>query len=218
VVPLDATPVTFGDSSRTEQHEPVLIASASDAGASFAWVVSKRAFTGNWEYSLDSALYTSPPTLGWSGAALIDRNGKLIGIGSLIVREATEGDVKLPGNVFVPIDLLKPILADLVKEGHRSGPARPWLGINADEVRGKLLITRVSPDGPADVAGLQVGDVILSVKDDDVHSQTEFYEKLWNSSHAGEDVSLKVMQGGSVRSVNLRAIDRLEYFRPKTTI
>ena len=50
-----------------------------------------RPFTGSWEYLLDQAIFTSPPTLNWSGAALIDKDGKLLGIGSLIVREATDG-------------------------------------------------------------------------------------------------------------------------------
>ena len=136
LVPLDATPVALGDSAKTSEREPVLIASAGGDGASFAWIVSKRPFTGNWEYRLDYALFTSPPTADWSGAALIDGDGKLLGIGSLIVREATDGDTKLPGNVFVPIDLLKPILADLVRQGHRAGPARPWLGVTADEIAG----------------------------------------------------------------------------------
>ena len=140
-----------------------MIASAGGDGTSFAWIVSKRQFTGNWEYQLEYALYTSPPTSNWSGAALIDRDGKLLGIGSLIVREATADDSKLPGNVFVPIDLLKPILADLIREGHRAGPARPWLGVSADEMQGRLFVTRVSPDGPADRAGVSVGDIILGV-------------------------------------------------------
>jgi len=218
VLPIDAQPVELGDSTRTSEKEPVLIASAGGDGASFAYVVSKRPFTGNWEYQLESAIYTSPPTLNWSGAALIDRDGKLIGIGSLIVREATEGDAKLPGNVFVPIDLLKPILADLVREGHRAGPARPWLGVSADEIQGRVLITRVSPDGPADLAGLQAGDIILAVGEDDVKSQSEFYQKLWQRRRAGDDVTLKVLQGTSIRDVKVHSIDRLEYFRPRTTI
>jgi len=131
VVPLDAAPIALGDSTSASERDPVLIASAGDDNATFAWIVSKRSFTGNWEYKLDYALYTSPPSTNWSGAALIDKDGKLLGVGSLIVREATEGEPKLPGNVFVPIDLLKPILADLVKDGHRAGPARPWLGVAA---------------------------------------------------------------------------------------
>ena len=218
LVPLDATPVQLGDSSKSAERDPVLIASASDDGAAFAWIVSKRSFTGNWEYQLESALYTSPPTANWSGAALIDKDGKLIGVGSLIVREANEEDPKLPGNVFVPIDLLKPILNDLVREGHRAGPARPWLGVAADEVQGRLLVTRVSPDGPADRAGLRVGDIILGVGNETVHSQAEFYKKVWGRGRAGDDIPLKVLQGVDVKDVKVHSIDRTQYFKPRSTI
>ena len=125
--------------------------------ATLAYVVSRRPFIGSWEYLVDQAIYTSPPTLNWSGAALIGKDGKLLGVGSLILRDATEADPHLPGNMFVPIDLLKPILSEMVRTGHRSGPARPWLGVVADEVQGRLIVTRVSPDSPAEQAGLQVG-------------------------------------------------------------
>jgi len=216
-VPLDAKPVALGDSARLNERDPVLIASAGGPAA-FAWIVSKREFTGNWEYKLDYALYTSPPTTNWSGAALIDRDGKLVGIGSLIVREATAGDPKLPGNVFVPIDLLKPILDDLVRQGHRAGPARPWLGVSADEIQGHLLVTRVSPDGPADRAGVSVGDIILGVGTDPVTTQAQFYERVWERRHAGDEVPLKVLQGADVREIKVRSIDRVEYFRPRSTI
>ena len=216
VVPLDAAPVALGDSASVSEREPVLIASAGDDNATFAWIVSKRMFTGNWEYRLDQALYTSPPSMNWSGAALIDKDGKLLGIGSLIVREATEGEPKLPGNVFVPIDLLKPILRDLVKDGHRAGPARPWLGVAADEVQGRLLVTRVSPEGPADRSGLKSGDIILAVAGDAVRTQSEFYTRVWSRGSAGDEIPLRVLQGVDVRELKVRSIDRTEYFRPKT--
>jgi len=216
VVPLDAKPVPLGDSTHAPERDPVLIASAGDDNATFAWIVSKRAFTGNWEYQLDQALYTSPPSMNWSGAALIDKDGKLLGIGSLIVREATVGDPKLPGNVFVPIDLLKPILADMVKDGRRAGPARPWLGVSADEMQGRLLVTRVSPDGPADRAGMKSGDIILGVGTDAVRTQAEFYSKVWGRGKAGDDIPLKVLQGMDVREVKVHSIDRTEYFRRQT--
>jgi serine protease Do len=216
VVPLDATPVAFGNSTKISEQDPVLIASSGDDGAAFAWIVSKRMFTGSWEYQLDQALYTSPPTMNWSGAALIDRDGKLLGIGSLIVREATDGDPKLPGNVFVPIDVLKPILADMIKTGHRAGPVRPWLGVAAEEVQGRLLVTRISPDGPADQAGIQAGDIILGVGRDGVHTQAEFYKRVWSRGKAGDEIPLKVLQGLDIKDVKVRSIDRTEYFRPKT--
>jgi S1-C subfamily serine protease len=217
-IPLDAKPIALGDSGKTEEREPVLIASAGGPGAAFAWIVSKRQFTGNWEYKLDYALYTSPPTTNWSGAALIDRDGKLLGIGSLIVREATTEDPKMPGNVFVPIDLLKPILQDLVRDGRRAGPARPWLGVSADEIQGHLLVTRVSPEGPADRAGVNVGDIIVSVGSDLVTTQAQFYERVWDRRQAGDDVPLKVLQGADVKEIKIRSIDRVEYFRPRSSI
>lgn len=219
LVPLDATPIALGDSAKATEQEPVMIASAGGRDAtSFAWIVSKRPFTGNWEYRLDYALFTSPPTTNWSGAALIDRDGKLLGIGSLIVREATTGDPKIPGNVFVPIDLLKPILGDLVRQGHRAGPARPWIGLAADEVQGHLFVTRVSPDGPADRAGLVVGDIILGVGTDPVRTQDEFYQRMWSNRKAGDEVPLKVLKGVDVNEIKVRSIDRLEYLRPQSTI
>ncbi len=217
IVPLDATPLVFGDSAKVAEREPVMILSAGD-GASFAWVVSKRAFTGDWEYHLDSALFTSPPTTDWSGAALINRDGKLVGIGSLVVGKATDGDVSLPGNVFVPIDVLKPVLGDLVRQGHRSGPARPWLGLGAEELQGHVFVTKVSPDGPAERAGLAVGDIILGVGGDPVKTPDELYQRVWTKRQAGDEVPLKVLQGVEVKEIRIRSIDHLAYFRPHSTI
>ncbi len=217
ITPLDAMPVRFGDSAKIADRAPVMIASSGDDNVSFAFVVSKRGFSGNWEYALDQALYTSPPTLNWSGAGLFDRDGNLLGVGSLIVRDATDEEPRIPGNVFVPIDLLKPILADLVKSGRRAGPARPWLGVAADEVQGRLVVVRVSPDGPADRAGVKPGDIILAVGGEAVRTQSDFYKKVWARGGAGTEIPLKLLQGVDLRDLPVASIDRVEYFKPRTT-
>jgi len=218
LVPLDAPALALGESGRLAEREAVLIVNHDGAGdITLARVVSKRAFTGNWEYQLDQAIFTSPPTFNWSGAALVDKDLKVVGVGSLIVREAMGDDVPLPGNMFVPIDTLKPILADLVKNGRRSGPARPWLGVAADEVSGRLVVSRVSPEGPADLAGIRPGDIILSVASDGVRTQQEFYRKVWGRGAAGADIPLRVLQGVEVKDLSVHSIDRIEYFRPHTT-
>jgi S1-C subfamily serine protease len=185
--------------------------------ASLAYVVSKRKFTGSWEYLLESAIFTAPPTLQWAGAALLSREGKLVGIGSLLVREALEGGSEVPGNMFVPIDLLKPILADLIEKGRRKEPPRPWLGLATEELHGHLIVTRVSPDGPADKAGIRSGDVVVGVGADPVKNHEELYRKVWGRGAAGVDVPLRILQGADLRELKLRSIDRFQYFREKPT-
>ena len=217
-VPMNIAPVPLGNSSKLADREPVLIAGwGGIPDTALAYVVSRRPFSANWEYMLEEAIFTSPPTTGWSGAALVDRKGTIVGVGSLVVREATAEDPKLPGNMFVPIDALKPILDDMVKTGRRKGAPRPWLGLAADEVSGRLIVSRVSPDGPADSAGVRNGDIILGVGSETVKSQVDFYQKLWNRSSAGDVIKLKLLQGADIRDIAVKSIDRVDYFRPVTT-
>jgi serine protease Do len=213
--PLGIKPMPMGQAADIAQREPVMVlpAGGRDA-ASLAYVVAKRKFAASWEYLLDTAIFTSPPTMQWAGAALVSREGKLVGVGSLFVREAGEG-AQAPGNMFVPIDLLKPILADLIEKGRRSGPARPWLGLATEELHGHLLVTRVSPDGPADKAGIRNGDIVVGVGKDPVKTHEEFYVKVWGLGAAGVDVPLKVLQGVDMRDLKVRSIDRFQYFREK---
>jgi len=183
--------------------------------ASLAYVVAKRKFSASWEYLLETAIFTAPPTDQWAGAALVSREGKLIGIGSLFVRETTAGGSQTPGNMFVPIDLLKPILADLIAKGRRSEAPRPWLGLATEEVHGHLMVTRVSPEGPADKAGVKNGDLVIGVGADPVKSQEELYRKVWGLGAAGIDVPLKILQGVEMRELKLHSIDRFQYFKEK---
>jgi S1-C subfamily serine protease len=218
VVPIAARPVPLGDSGRLAERDPVMIVNHEGADdVTLAYVVSKRPFTANWEYMLDEALFTAPPALNWSGAALIGKDGRLLGIGSLVVRDAKGDDGALPGNMFVPIDALKPILPDLAKTGRRAGPPRPWLGLAADEAQGRLVVTRVSPDGPADRSGIRAGDIILGVGGVGVRTQAEFYRRVWARGSAGADIPLRVLQGIDVNDISLHSMDRVDYFRPITT-
>ena len=87
----------------------------------------------------------------------------------------------------------------------------------ADEAQGHLVVIRVSPDGPAEKAGVTPGDIILAVGNDDVHTQWEFYHKVWHRGSAGTEIPLTLLQGQEIRNVGVRSIDRVEYFRPRTT-
>lgn len=211
---LSAKPLPLGDAGVLGEREPAMVVTAPARDSpSLVYVVSRRPFSGNWEYLLDSAIFTYPPVMEWSGAPLIGARGELLGIGSLIVPDAGGPGTQSPGNMFVPVDLLKPILEDLIAKGRRNAPARPWLGVNADEVRGRLFVGRVSPDGPAERAGLKSGDIVLAVGSEEVKTLADFYKRIWERGPAGAEVPLKVLQGAQVRDVTVRSIDRIEYFR-----
>lgn len=213
--PLGGTPLPLGDSDALAEREPAMVLNAQGRdSASIVYVVSRRPFAGSWEYLLDSAIFTSPAVAEWSGAPLIGGKGELLGIGSLIVPDAMGAGRQAPGNMFVPIDLLKPILEDLIERGRRSAQPRPWLGVNADEVRGRLFVSRLSPQGPAERAGLQVNDLVLAVGGDEVTTLADFYRRVWARGAAGVEVPLKVLRGMQVRDVSVRSIDRTQYFKP----
>jgi serine protease Do len=216
--PLKLKPMALGKSSEVKERDPVLVASFGGAAmVAPAYIVAKREFAGSWEYMLDDALFTSPPHPAWSGAALIDRAGKLVGIGSLIVGDAVGGGEKTPGNMFVPIDRLPPILADLIASGRIPGPGRPWLGLNAEELRGRLFVSRVTPGGPADKAGVKRGDVIVGVKGEPPKNLADFYRKVWAQGDAGVSVPLEVLQDSAVRRVEIKSINRLDHLKLKST-
>ena len=124
-------------------------------------VAGRREFAGYWEYLLDNAIFTVPAYPLWGGSALIGQDGTLLGIGSLLVQEALgPGAPAFPGNMYVPINRLKPIFEELVDNGRLSTPPRPWLGLLTVEHMGQLVVGGISDGGPADRAGLQRGDVL----------------------------------------------------------
>src|SRR4051794_261238 len=155
IQPLKIKPLALGRSSDVQVNDPVLVARGGGPDmVGPARVAAKREFAGSWEYLLDEAIFTTPPHPAWSGAALISREGKLIGVGSLIVGDSGGDGGATPGNMFVPIERLPPILGDLIADGRISGTGRPWLGVSADETRGHLMVSRVTPGSPGEQAGI----------------------------------------------------------------
>ena len=211
LAPLPVKPIDFGESDKISEKELVLIAGFD--GVAPAYVVSKRRFVGYWEYLLEEAIYTAPATVNWQGAALLSREGRLLGIGSLVVGDALGTSANVPGNLFVPIDIVKPVLGDLVANGRVTAKPRPWLGVNTQEMHGHLIVTRVSPEGPADDAGMKHGDIIVGIGDSKIESQADFYSKLWASGVAGVEISLQVLKGTQLQKVVLKSRNRDSYFR-----
>ena len=175
-------------------------------------VFAKREFAGYWEYMLDEALFTAPAHPQWGGAALIGDDGRLLGIGSLLVQEQV-GKQSLQGNMVVPIDLLEPILEDLLTRGRANRPARPWLGIYTAEVGQQIAVAGLAKGGPADRAAVQSGDVLLEVAGERVQGLADFYRKVWCIGPAGSEVPLTLSREGAVSRVRVRSADRQDFLR-----
>ena len=213
LLPLEGRPLPLGDSDQIHESHSVLTIGQGETEATPLIVVSRKPFAGSWEYLLEQPIYTFPPVNNWSGSALISAQGDLIGIGSLIVEDATGGKSGVPGNLFVPVNLLKPILTDLQTRGRSSRPAQPWLGLTTETIRGSLTVVRVAGGGPAELAGVEAGDIVVGVGGDteQIKDQADFYRRIWKSGPAGTRVALRIMHGGSLREVLVESVDRHDF-------
>ena len=213
--PVPLKSVRLGNSDTIESEARVsIVAGGQYAGTAFPVLVAdRRDFAGYWEYLLERAIFTSPPFPGWGGAALLDKEERLIGIGSLLVRDAGARGQTLPGNMFIPINRIKPILADLLASGKVAAPARPWLGIYTQESPSGLVVSFVAPEGPAARAGVAPGDRIVEIGGVAVDDLPGFYRRIWAAGEAGAVVELRLRRGEEEKRVPVISGDRYKYLR-----
>lgn len=218
----DAPVAPLGSEAGLKTGEALMAAvgaseNGTDTEVSLTQVVSKRPFSGSWEYHIDQAIFTSPPVVAGqgnhSGAGLFNQAGELVGIGSLLVMDAAGVNRRLPGNMFVPVDLLKPILGEMQRTGSSHLSQRPWLGLTSSEQGGRVQVMRVNDEGPAQEAGLQAGDVVLAVDDKRVASLEDFYKQLWARATPDTLVRLTVLQGPDIKTVEVRPRNRMQTLR-----
>ena len=210
---LNVKPIERGSASSIRVGENVVVAGhGGRAHALKATVFAKREFAGYWEYVLDEALFTAPAHPQWGGSALIGADGRLAGIGSLLVQEKIDAGT-LQGNMIVPIDLLAPILDDMTKTGRVNRPSRPWLGMYATEAGERLVVAGLAPGGPADRAGLKVGDAVVEVGGEKPRSLADLWRKVWAHGVSGAIVPLKFARSGKIREVSLTSADRADFLK-----
>ncbi len=213
--PLGVKPMPLGRSGSVDEFDPLLVTAFGGVHAVRpAVAVSRREFAGYWEYLLDKAIFTSPPYPMFGGAALLDSNGQLVGVGSLVVGDALRGERMLPGNMFIPIDALKPIMGDLLRYG-RSGEDRPWIGVYSQEAAGRVVVQRVAEDAPAARAGIRAGDVIAEIEGEPIFTLAGFYRALWNDHQPGDRVNITLVRGDEPRSVVVETGDRYAWLNLK---
>lgn len=210
---LDLPALGFDQSSSAQAGEPVVLGGAGGVAHSIAaQIVSKQEFAGYWEYVLDEAIFTSPAHPHWGGTALIGPAGDLLGIGSLQLEGSRKGKAEHL-NMVVPIDLLKPILNDLLTTGRAQRPPRPWLGVYCIEVEDRIVIAGLAKGGPAQRAGLQTGDLVLAVAGKEVRELAPCFRKIWSLGQAGVEVPLQIWREGDTFEVRINSGDRDRYLK-----
>ncbi|MGE0745400.1 MAG: S1C family serine protease [Vicinamibacterales bacterium] len=211
--PIDVAPMPLGSARAVKEGDEVVIAAHGGLSHSIAGkVVSKRTFAGYWEYMLDEAIYTTPPHPNWSGTALIAPDGRMAGLGSLFVEDARTEPSAAAGNMFVPVDLLPPIMGDLLKRG-RGPVSRPYLAMYSVEAYGRVVVTAITTDGPADQAGVEPGDVVVSINGGRIESLADLYRKLWSAGPAGCEIALGIVRDGKLREIAVTSSDRYNFLK-----
>jgi S1-C subfamily serine protease len=207
-------PVTLGSVKDTPVRSPLIAATGGEEGGmTLTQLLSARPFSGYWEYHIESALFTSPPLRNHSGAPVFNQRGELLGIGSLFVGDALGDSRGIPGNMFVPVDLLKPILGEMQQTGSTRTSHRPWLGLSSTEQGGRVQVVRVNRNSPAQAAGVTPGDVVLAIDGERVNTLEGFYKKLWARTDPDGEVVLTVLQGADIRQIRVQAVDRMKTMR-----
>jgi S1-C subfamily serine protease len=202
----------LGSASQAKLGDPAILAGGGRSQSVRARIAGKQEFTGYWEYLLDEALFTAPAHPFWGGAGLIGQDGKLLGVGSLHVQQVTEQGQQ-DVNMIVPIDLLPPILDDLLAYGQVNKPPRPWLGVYSAESGGRVVVADVAEHGPAAIAGLREGDIISSVRDSSVEGLSDFYRKVWNSGPAGAEIPIEIVRERRSVWLRVKSADRNSFLK-----
>ena len=211
---LDLPVLEIGDSDRVKVGDQVVFAAGGGRHHAIETrVVGRQEFAGYWEYLLDDAFFTAPAHPFWGGGALIGEDGKLLGIGSLILQQGDGKGRRLDMNMVVPIGQLAPIMNDLLNYGRVNRPARPWLGMYATENDDDIVVGGVTDGGPADKAGIRSGDRIISVADEEISDLGSLWRRIWAAGSAGADVRLRLGRDRGVVPVTIKSADRSSYLK-----
>jgi len=211
---LDVPALPIGDSSKAQVGERVVVAGAGGRQRSVAArIAARQEFAGYWEYVLDEAFFTAPAHPNWGGTAMIGHAGQLLGIGSLQLERPREGGSSEHLNMIVPIDLLQPVLDDLLTFGRRNRPARPWLGLYATEIEDRVIIVGLATGGPAQRANVRTGDVVLSVAGTEVTGLAHLFRRIWSLGEAGVEVPLLIYRDGRTLELRISSSDRTRFLK-----
>lgn len=205
----------LGNSSEVKKEQKALILPASgEQGAKSVTVGKVKPFTAGWEYMLDNAIHTYPPSTEFSGAALLSAKAELLGIGSLVTIDIDiDPKVRVPGNIFIPIDALKDVMGELLTTGRSKSSVKPWLGMETKDTKDGIKVGAVYQDAPASDSGIKAGDKIIAVNQTQVGSLKEMYSRLWTEYKPGDKIHLLVLRDDKYANVPVDTVDRYKWLK-----
>ena len=151
---------------------------------------------------------------GNSGGPLVDAQGRLVGMDSAIMSTRAGGSIGI--GFAIPSSLLRQVIRDLTAYG---AVRRGFLGVEIQDLNHDLaqamglnsthgaLVNNVNPELPAGAAGVQRGDVVVKVNDQDVDTADKL-RFLVASNEPGATVALTVLRGGGARVISVKLGDR----------
>lgn len=200
----------FAEGDELERGTPV-VAIASTGGqerrVADGFVTHLGEFEAYWEYLLDRGIVSSAPNPGFGGGGLFTLAGRLVGVVSLNLNEIARN------SLAIPVDCYRAHASELLRYGRIvSRPRRAWLGVFAHVLEEGVVVAGLVPGGPGERAGLQEGDVILSVNAEEVGTRRDLYLSLWRHE-PGERLTFEVMRDNTLRRVEVTGGDRAHFFR-----
>lgn len=209
-------PISLGQSADLKSEQTVLIVPAAGESEAKGVKIGKvERFTSGWEFMINDAIHTYPPSTSFSGAALVSEKAELLGIGALVTIDIDiDPKVRVPGNIFVPIDSLKAVLGELLTAGRSSQSRKPWLGLDTKQTKKGVVVSSVIDEGPAQKSGIQSGDIIVAVDQAKIKNMGDLFEKIWSSFEAGDKVHLLIIRGDQYANVPVDTIDYYDWLSP----
>ena len=215
---LETPALELGAATAPETGMQTVLAAAAqpgseEGGAVACSIVAREPFAGYWEYLLEEALFTAPAHPSWGGAALIGDDGRLLGIGSLVLQHRDKRGKRVDLNMCVPVTLLHPIMGDLLSYGRVNKPPRPWIGLYAAEQEEGIVVASVASKGPAERAGLRAGDRILGIDGAEAADLAALWRSLWSRGEAGVSVTVEAERDGRRFAVPVASADRASFLK-----
>ncbi len=210
IPPQDLPAVRLGSSMDILLGQPVFLLGATgtvERRVAEGFISYLGEFDTHWEFMLDKAIGATIHNPGFGGAPLFDLSGRVVGIASFNLSEVVRA------TVAIPVELYQLNRTELLEFGRvASRPVRAWIGTYLQPAERGVMVGGLVPGGPAEIAGIREGDIIVAVNYCTVETRRDLYEELWKK-RASERVVLTILREENVIAFEVTSGSREEFYK-----